>query len=149
MNNWYIHSNGQQIGPMSENELLAYNPTPNTMVWHEGLAEWQPVYKFPELMARISEQNGVPRNPHIPPTFGRTGKDRIAAGLLAIFLGFFGVQYFYVGKTAGGIYCLLLSIITCGIWEVVSFIQGILMITMTQQEFENKYVLSDSTFPLF
>lgn len=39
MNNWYILYNGQQIGPMNENALLAYNPTPNTMVWQEGMPE--------------------------------------------------------------------------------------------------------------
>lgn len=151
MNNWYILYNGQQIGPMSENELLAYNPTPDTMVWHEGLAEWQPVYNFPSLMARINEQANLPRNPNVPPAYApaRTDKDKIVAGLLAIFLGFFGVQYFYIGKTSGGIYCLLLSIVTCGIWEIVSFIHGILMLTMSQRDFEDKYVLSRSGFPLF
>lgn len=151
MSNWYILYNGQQIGPMSVNELLAYNPTPDTMVWREGMAEWQPAYNFPELMTRINEQGGVPRNPNVPPAYSsaKTDKDKLVAGLLAIFLGFFGLQYFYIGKTTGGIYCLLLSIVTCGLWEIISFIQGILMLTMSQRDFENKYVLSPSAFPLF
>ena len=57
--------------------------------------------------------------------------------------------YFYVGKVAGGFICLLLSVITCGIWNIVTLIQGILMLTMSQADFEKKYVLNNSTFPLF
>ena len=49
---------------------------------------------------------------------------------------------------SGGL-VLLLTIVTCGLWSIISFIQGILMLTMTQQDFENKYVLSTSTFPIF
>lgn len=147
MNNWYILYNGQQIGPMNENALLAYNPTPNTMVWQEGMPEWQPLYMFPNLMDKLNSKNGG----GVPPMYNtaRTDKDKLAAGLLAIFLGCFGIQYFYLGKTTGGIICLLLTLVTCGLWSIISFIQGILMLTMTQQDFENKYVLSTSTFPIF
>ena len=147
MNNWYILYNGQQIGPMNENALLAYNPTPNTMVWQEGMPEWQPIYMFPNLMDKLNSKNGG----GVPPMYNtaRTDKDKLAAGLLAIFLGSLGIQDFYLGKTSGGIICLLLTIVTCGLWSIISFIQGILMLTMTQQDFENKYVLSTSTFPIF
>ena len=70
-------------------------------------------------------------------------------GVLAIVLGTLGVHYFYLGKIGGGIICLLLSIVTCGLWGIVTLIQGIMMLTMSQAEFERKYVLSTSTFPLF
>ena len=114
MNNWYILYNGQQIGPMNENALLAYNPTPNTMVWQEGMPEWQPIYMFPNLMDKLNSKNGG----GVPPMYNtaRTDKDKLAAGLLAIFLGSLGIQYFYLGKTSGGIICLLLTIVTCGIY---------------------------------
>lgn len=80
---------------------------------------------------------------------GPSGKSRGVAGLLAILLGYLGVHYFYVGKVGGGLICILLSIITCGIWWIITLIQGIMLLTMTQEEFERKWVNSMSTFPLF
>jgi hypothetical protein len=47
---WFYTSNGTQTGPVSETELhqLAAGGviTPATLVWREGLAEWQPYAKF-------------------------------------------------------------------------------------------------------
>lgn len=80
---------------------------------------------------------------------GPEGKSRGVAGLLAILLGAFGVQYFYLGKVGGGLLTILLTFVTCGIWDIIPFIQGILMLCMTNEEFEHKYVQNPSTFPLF
>lgn len=80
---------------------------------------------------------------------GPEGKSRGVAGLLAIFLGGLGVQYFYLGKIAGGLFTILLTVVTCGLWEIVTLIQGILMLCMNNSDFRRKYVLSTSTFPLF
>ena len=80
---------------------------------------------------------------------GPSGKSRGVAGLLAILLGTLGIHYFYIGKTGGGFICLLLSFVTCGFWGILTLIQGILMMTMNQQDFEMKYVNNNKTFPLF
>ena len=77
------------------------------------------------------------------------GYSRGVAALLAIFLGGLGIQYFYLGKATAGILTIVLTLITCGIWQVVMFIQGILMLCMTNQSFREKYVLNRSTMPLF
>lgn len=77
------------------------------------------------------------------------GKSRGIAALLAIFLGGFGIQYFYLGKTAAGIITILLTLVTCGLWEVITMIQGIVLLFMDNARFRQKYVLSNSTFPLF
>lgn len=71
------------------------------------------------------------------------------AGILAILIGGLGIQYFYCGKVAGGLITILLSAVTCGLWSVLMLVQGILMLTMTQEEFDRKYVYSTSTLPLF
>ena len=76
-------------------------------------------------------------------------KSRIAAGLFAILLGSLGVQYFYCGKIAGGFIAILLSLVTCGIFNVLFLIQGIFMLTMDDAQFYRKYVDNTSTFPLF
>ncbi len=88
---------------------------------------------------------------HQPDVFdeGPSGKSRGIAGLLAILLGSIGVHYFYLGKIGGGIICILLTLITCGLWSILTLIQGILFFTMPQEKFEQKYVYSTSTFPLF
>lgn len=80
---------------------------------------------------------------------GPEGKSRGVAGLLAIFLGGLGVQYFYLGKVAGGLLCILLSLVTCGVWQIVTLIQGIMMLCMNNYTFRQKFVLNPSTMPMF
>lgn len=80
---------------------------------------------------------------------GPEGKSRGVCALLAIFLGYLGVHYFYLGKVGAGVLTLLLSACTCGIWSVLMFIQGVLMFCMSNYEFERKYVQSPSFMPLF
>lgn len=149
---WYINYNGQQYGPMEKHELLSYGLSPESYVWKSGMRQWQEARNFPELMELIYSRSN---NSQYPPHYGAysayvpSNKDHIGAGLLAIFLGYLGVQYFYIGKTGAGLLTILLSFITCGIWSVVMFIQGIVMLTMTQEQFDKKYVYTDSSMPLF
>lgn len=135
--NYYLSMQGRAIGPMTASQLMAYNVNPNTQVSAEG-GSWQPLYTFPELMeAYTRKQNET------------TDSKRILCGLMAIFFGAFGVQYFILGKVGGGFITILLSLITCGAWEIVTLIQGILMLCMNDSEFRRKYVDNPATFPLF
>lgn len=167
MGNWYAIINGSQVGPISEEQLLSYNPTPDTMVWCETMSDWQPINNVPQLRARINTppppyqqpfQQQPYQQPYQPPykqpyqqpyAQNVSSKDKTAAGILAILIGGLGIQYFYLGKVGGGFICILLTFVTCGIWSIISFIQGILMLTMSQEEFDRKFVYSTSTFPLF
>ena len=56
-------------------------------------------------------------------------KSKLAAGLLQIFLGCFGVGRFYLGYTGIGVAQLLVSLLTCGIGAIWPFIDGILILT--------------------
>lgn len=76
-------------------------------------------------------------------------KDHVAAGLLAIFLGWLGIHKFYLGyNTAGFIMLgvsilggiLTLSLASWVIW-VIAIIEGIMYFTKSQTEFEQTYVL--------
>lgn len=86
---------------------------------------------------------------------GPSGKSRGVAALLAFFLGGFGAQYFYLGKTGAGVLVLLLNIFLC--WTVLvptlvgilCLVQTILFLTMSQDEFESKFVYKESFMPLF
>lgn len=57
-----------------------------------------------------------------PPAYLYQGqqKSKIAAGLLGIFLGCFGVHNFYLGYTGKGVAQLLLTLLSCGVLGVVS-----------------------------
>ena len=101
----------------------------------------------------------VPENIKFCPTCGnaitpsasvsKNGKDKTVAGLLAIFLGGWGIQYFYLGKTTAGILTIVISLCSCYIWWLLMLVQGIMMLTMSDEAFNEKYVDNDKTFPLF
>ena len=76
-------------------------------------------------------------------------KDRVAAGILCVFLGELGVHYFYMGKTTAGFLCILITVLSCGLWYIVMLVQAIMILCMSDTEFNTKYVHSPKTFPLF
>src|SRR5437899_225554 len=55
--NWYYVEAGQQVGPLAEAEFLNLVTTgkiqPSTLVWHEGLANWQPYATSKEAAASV------------------------------------------------------------------------------------------------
>lgn len=53
-------------------------------------------------------------------------KSKMAAGLLGIFLGVFGVHNFYLGYTGKAIAQLLISVLSCGFLALVSEIWGLI-----------------------
>ncbi len=77
-----------------------------------------------------------------------SSRDHVAAGLLAIFLGGFGVHKFYLGYNTQGFILLALSLVgglftfglIAGVVWIISIIEGIIYLTKTQSEFEQLYV---------
>ena len=71
-------------------------------------------------------------------------KDKVAAGLLGIFLGALGIHKFYLGYKKEALIMLLLSVLTCGIlgcvMEVIGIIEGITYLTRSDEEFQAIYV---------
>lgn len=55
-------------------------------------------------------------------------KSKIAAGLLGIFLGAWGIHNFYLGNTSRAVIQLVLTIVTCGVAGIWGFIEGILIL---------------------
>lgn len=53
-------------------------------------------------------------------------KSKVAAGLLGIFLGGFGIHNFYLGYTGKGLAQLLITVLSCGMLAVVSEIWGLI-----------------------
>lgn len=74
-------------------------------------------------------------------------KSKIAAGLLAILLGTLGVHKFYLGYTKEGLIMLLITVLGSILFglgaivmAVIAFIEGIIYLTKTDEQFEVIYV---------
>lgn len=117
---------------------------------------WQGTYRVPDAV----RADGEPADRHYGSmsTAARRSyaseairqKDHVSAGLLAIFLGMFGVHKFYLGANNAGFIMLAVSIIggilTLGlaaavIW-LIAIIEGIIYLTKSQTEFDRVYVLN-------
>lgn len=65
------------------------------------------------------------------------GKSRIAAAILAFFLGGLGIHKFYLGQTGKGILYLLFC--WTFIPAIIAFVEFILLLVMSDEEFNRKY----------
>lgn len=65
------------------------------------------------------------------------GKSKIAAALLAFFLGGFGVHKFYLGQVGRGI--LYLLFFWTLIPALIAFVEFIILLTMSDEVFNQKY----------
>lgn len=72
---------------------------------------------------------------------------KTVTGILAIVLGVFGIHYFYIGKPVAGAISIGAFIVTCGITWIVSLIQGIMILTMSDEDFRKRYLDTDKVFP--
>ena len=132
---YYLNLNGNIIGPMTASQLLAYNVDENASVSYDG-TNFKPLYTYPDLMEVLQA--------------ARKGESkRILCGVLALLVGSLGIHYFVVGKAKAGIITIILSLVTCGLWSIVMFVQGILMLFMSDRQFEDKYINNTADFPLF
>ncbi|MDE6392329.1 MAG: hypothetical protein K2L59_03560 [Muribaculaceae bacterium] len=138
---YFIRINSQVIGPMMAHQIFAYDVNPNVAVSTDGI-DWRPLYAFPELMQIYQTRRTDYDNSEI-------SSKKTLCGIMALLFGSLGVQYFILGKTAGGFITILLSLITCGAWATITFIQGIVMLCMSDADFKRKYIDSTSTLPLF
>lgn len=92
-----------------------------------------------KVKAEICPKCGV-RQSSPSGAFGNTapnGKNKIAAALLAFFLGAFGVHKFYLGQVGMGI--LYLLFFWTFIPAIVAFIEFILLLAMSDEAFNQKY----------
>lgn len=76
-------------------------------------------------------------------------KSKIAAGLLAIFLGALGIHKFYLGYTSAGVIMLLVtllgSLVLIGplVMNVIALIEGIIYLTKSDEQFYLTYVAGE------
>ena len=79
---------------------------------------------------------------------------KLAAGLLGIFLGSFGVHKFVLGYNKAGIIMLVVSlaggVITCGVatagMSIIGLIEGIIYLTKSHEEFKTLYLENEKAW---
>ena len=64
--------------------------------------------------------------------------DKIVAGLLAIFLGGFGIHHFFLGNNERGI--LYLCFFWTGIPQIIGVIEGIIYLIESEEDFQQRLV---------
>lgn len=119
-------------------------------------AEWREAGKYPTKGMRVdfSPQAGNASAIYLiqdaPGAASGNGEKRdcnhVMAGLFGILLGAFGIHKFYMGQTQMGCLYIVAGVITCGfgfaITCVIGIVEGIIYLSMTQAEFERKYILN-------
>jgi uncharacterized RDD family membrane protein YckC len=73
---WYYERNREQVGPVEEGEfqiLVAQGViTPQTLVWHAGMTDWQPLSQVEMQAAAAADY--APQSPHAAPLYGDTSE---------------------------------------------------------------------------
>lgn len=104
----------------------------------------QPTYQEPQNQQNTYSQ---PEYQQAQPIYSNQGgqvhdpnrKDRVAAAIFAILFGGFGVHKFYLGNVGMGILYLILC------WTfipgLIGFVEGIIYLTETDEEFNQKHVI--------
>jgi len=80
-------------------------------------------------------------------------KNKVVAGLLALFFGWFGIHKFYLGKKSAGIIMLVVSLlgfillgIPTMIMGMIAFIEAIIYFLKPVDEFQRLYVEGDKSW---
>ncbi len=83
---WFVHSDGQQLGPYTGQQLVEFaqhgNIIPETMVWAEGMPEWMPAAQIPGLFPSEPIQAAPPVQASAPTT-SAAWNPNVARGLAA------------------------------------------------------------------
>lgn len=122
--------NDAQGSQQSQNENYNQNEQQSGQYFYNGQQNHQ---------YQQQNMNYNPQQMNTEPT-----KDKLVAGLLAIFLGTLGIHKFYLGYTKSGVIMLLVSLLTFGVgatvMAVIALIEGILYLTKSDAEFYQTYV---------
>ncbi len=129
----------QQQGYQQQGYQQAYNQQYNQQQGYQQQG-YQQSYTRPYVESTINNAFNC----------GPEGKSRGIFCLLALVAGSIGLHYFYINKVTAAILTIVLTIVTCGCWAIIPILQGIIILwNHTNEEFDRKFVASNSSFPLF
>ena len=121
------------------------NPQPNQTYSQQG-SQFTPPPNYQYAPQQPAQASQSKRTAGI----GSASKDKWVAALLAFFLGIFGIHKFYLGYKTEGIIMLVVSLagslcfgLGLLVMVVISYIEAVRYVILTQEEFENAYVFAD------
>lgn len=94
----------------------------------------QPMYQQPQ---QIIIQQAAPQMVYTAINPAWPVKSKVAAGVLAIFLGALGIHHFYLGKIGTGLLCIMFC--WSGIPTLLGIIDGITILCSNDENFQLKY----------
>jgi TM2 domain-containing membrane protein YozV len=65
---------------------------------------------------------------------------KIVAGIFGLLLGGLAIHKFYLGYTKEGVIQIVITICTCGMGGLIGFIEGIIYLTKSDEDFVNTYI---------
>ena len=170
MSDYFIAIDGQQQGPFPAVDLPARGMRADSMVWCDGMGDWQRAEQVMELATLLPGRrpppavpypSSSPPTPYGPPPYGQVpfpqsmppmgyanspmyvpaNSNRVAAGICGILLGGLGVHKFILGQVGAGLIMFFCNFPTCGIMHIIGIIEGVIYLTKTDAEFHQIYVV--------
>jgi TM2 domain-containing membrane protein YozV len=138
--NYYVADGTTQRGPFSVEELARMALRPDTLVWHEGMPQWEPASAVPALASLLTQSAAAPLpslNPapaqspdqntgvaqpaaplqmgyaspqYSPPPYDPANSKKVAAGVCGILIGGLGIHKFILGLTSGAVTMLCITL---------------------------------------
>lgn len=151
-----IGADGREYVPASTEQLKQWiwegRANAQTKAQASGDAEWRTLADFADFHGVLGISPGAPP-PISPPLQAHItrppGADKkIVAGVVALipYTGALGIHKFILGNTGAGIARLLITVLTCGIggavMYIISLIEGLIYLTMSDEEFVRTYILN-------
>ncbi len=92
----------------------------------QGPVNGTPEYGYDPNQYQMGQDQGQNNYQQPQGQYPEQPKSKIAAGILGILLGAFGVHNFYLGYTGKALAQLLITVLTCGMGAVISSIWGLI-----------------------
>jgi TM2 domain-containing membrane protein YozV len=151
-----IGADGREYVPASTEQLRQWiwegRANAQTKAQASGDTDWKHLADFPEFHAVLGISAGAPPliSPPVQAQLTRPpGADKkIVAGVVALipYTGALGIHKFILGNTGAGVTRLLITVLTCGIggavMYIISLIEGLIYLTMSDEEFVRTYILN-------
>lgn len=64
---------------------------------------------------------------------------RVLCGIMGILFGGIGIHRFILGDVGGGVLRIVISLVTCGVGSLLGFIEGIIYLTKSDEQFVAEY----------
>jgi len=148
---YYLGDGGVQRGPFEGQELLAQGMRADSLVWKEGMVQWQPAGMVPELQSLLQTAPPSLPAPYAAtpapmaysnlPAYQQAQSKRVLAGVMGILFGGWGIHKFVMGMPLAGLLQILITIATCGLGGLIGLIEGIIYLTKSDEQFYQQYMV--------